>query len=206
MKLKAKNLDVKKLMNGNTEITVEVDDKQNRLISQISGHKQLFNSELEVAIDKWRNKRSGGHNRLFWDMCGELADHINDPTITQYEIYRKIVRSHGVSTIFPVQDEILELVIKDWENRGDGWQTLILRKSSLQGDYTNVKFWYGSSMYDSKQFWRLVEGLKQECIDNGLDISMYDQPMQSALREMEEREKMEKEKSNGDNQRQFCNV
>lgn len=188
MKLKAKNLDIKKLMNGNTELTVEVDDKQNRLISQINDHKQLFNSELELSIDKWRNKRSGGHNRLFWDMCGELADHINDPSITQYEIYRNLVREYGVSTIFPVQDDILEMVIKDWNNRGDGWQTSVLRKSNLDGNYTNVKFWYGSSIYNSKQFWRLVEGLKQECMDNGLDISMYDQPLQLAIKEMEEKE------------------
>lgn len=188
MKLKAKNLDIKKLMNGNTELTVEVDDKQNKLISQINDHKQLFNSELELSIDKWRNKRSGGHNRLFWDMCGELASHINDPSITQYEIYRNLVREYGVSTIFPVQDDILEMVIKDWNNRGDGWQTLVLRKSNLDGNYTNVKFWYGSSIYNSKQFWRLVEGLKQECMDNGLDISMYDQPLQLAIKEMEEKE------------------
>lgn len=202
MKLKAKNLDVKKLMNGNTEITFEVEDKQNRLISQIGSYKQLFNSDLEIAIDKWRNKRSGGHNRLFWDMCGELADHINDPTITQMTIYRQLIRDYGVSTIIPVEDELLDLVIKEWENRGDGWLTQILRKSRLEGNRTNVKFWFGSSIYNSKQFWKIVEGLKLECRDNGLDVSHYDQPMQAALREMEEKEKMKKEKSsNGYNQR-----
>ena len=189
MKLRAMNLDVKKLMNGNTELTVEVNDKQNKFISQISDQKQLFNTELEVAIDKWRNKRSGGHNRLFWDMCGELSDFINDPLITQKIIYRQLVRDYGVSTIFPVQDEMLEMIIKDWESRGDGWQTQILKKSKLEGNYTNVKFWFGSSIYDSKQFWKLVEGLKELCRENNLDISIYDQQIQFAIKEMEKKEK-----------------
>ena len=200
MKLKAKNLNAKKLLNGNTEFTIEVDDKQNKLISQLNGQKQLFNSELEVVIEKWRNKRSGGHNRLFWDMCGLLSEHINDPLITQYTIYRGLVRECGVSTIYPVEDELLDLIIKDWENRGDGWQTEIQRKSRIDDSRTVVKFWFGSSIYNSKQFWKLVEGLKALCNENGLDISMYDQPMQQSIKEMEEKErKLEEEKSNGDN-------
>ena len=98
MKFRAKNLNAKKLLNGNTEFSMEVEDKQNRLISQLNAQKQLLNSDLEVGIDKWRNKRSGGHNRLFWDMCGYLSDHINDPTITQMTIYRDLIREYGVST------------------------------------------------------------------------------------------------------------
>ena len=97
MKFRAKNLNAKKLLNGNTEFSMEVEDKQNRLISQLNAQKQLLNSDLEVGIDKWRNKRSGGHNRLFWDMCGYLSDHINDPTITQMTIYRDLIREYGVS-------------------------------------------------------------------------------------------------------------
>lgn len=189
MKFKAKKLEVKKLYNGNTEFSLEVEDKQNRLISQINDHKQLLNSEVEVAIDKYRKKRSGGHNRLFWDMCGELADHINDPLITQYTIYRDLIREFGVSTIYPVEDELLELVVKDWENRGDGWLTKIQRKSKIDDTRTVVKFWFGSSIYNSKQFWKIVEGLKALCKEHNLDISHYDQPMQLALNEFEQKEK-----------------
>lgn len=199
MKFKGKNLNAKKLLNGNIEFSIEVEDKQNRLISQLNAQKQLFNSELEVLIDKWRNKRSGGHNRLFWDMCGYLSDHINDPTITQLTIYRELIKEYGVSTIYPVEDGLLDLVIRDWENRGDGWLTQKQRKSNLDGNYTNVKFWFGSSIYDSKQFWKIVEGLKITCRDNGLDISHYDQQMQSCIQEMEEKEKIEKEKTHGNN-------
>jgi hypothetical protein len=189
MKFKAKKLEVKKLYNGNTEFSLEVEDKQNRLISQINDHKQLLSSEVEVAIDKYRKKRSGGHNRLFWDMCGELAEHINDALITQLSIYRDLIREYGVSTIYPVKDEDLKFITRDWESRGDGWITQELRKSTVDKNYTTVKFWFGSSIYDSKQFWRLVEGLKAMCKDYNLDISHYDQPMQLALNEFEQKEK-----------------
>lgn len=188
MKFKANRMEIKKLISGNTEIALEVEDKQNRLISQINGNSGLLTSCLEVSLDKWRNKRSLGHNALFWDMCNYLADHINDPLITANTIYKDIVREHGVSTIYPVEDEMLDMIIKDWESRGEGWLTLKLRKSNLDGNYTNVKFWFGSSVYNSKQFWKLVEGLKETCRDNDLDISQYDSQLQDVIKQMEEKE------------------
>ena len=194
MKFKANKIDAKKLLNGNTEILLEVDDKQNALISQLFEQKQLFNSVLIVSVDKFRNKRSLNHNRLFWDMCNYLADHINDPLITAYTIYQDLIRDFGVSTIYPVEDELLELIVKDWENRGDGWLTQVQRKSRIDEHRTNVKFWFGSSIYDSKQFWRLVEGLKARCRDENLDISCYDQQLQLAIKQMEEKEELLKQK------------
>jgi len=194
MKCRANNMVVKKLINGNTEISLEITDKENRLISQINAHRELLSSELEVVIDKYRKRRSLGHNRLFWDMCNYLADHINDPLITADDIYKDLISRYGVSTIYPVPDEILKMTIDAWESRGDGWLTQIQRKSKLEGDFTNVKFWFGSSIYDSKQFWKLVEGLKAKCREWNLDISVYDQQMQASLTALEEQEKIYEEK------------
>lgn len=194
MKFKANKLDAKKLLNGNTEIVLEVEDKKNALISELFDKKQLLSSELAVSIDKWRNKRSLGHNALFWDMCSYLAEHINDPLITAYTIYRELIREYGVSTIYPVDNEILEMVIKDWENRGDGWLTLKLGINSEDEKCTDVKFWFGSSIYDSKKFWRLVEGLKAMCRDEKLDISHYDKQLQLLIQDMEAKEAKLKEK------------
>lgn len=189
MKCKANNMVVKKLINGNTEISLEIHDKENRLISQINADRGLLTSELEVVIDKYKKRRSLSHNRLFWDMCNYLADQINDPLITADTIYKGLISEYGVSTIYPVSDDILQMTIDAWESRGDGWLTQIQRKSKLEGDYTNVKFWFGSSIYDSKQFWRLVEGLKEECREWNLDISFYDQQMQASLAALEKQEK-----------------
>lgn len=189
MKFKANSITLKKLINGNTEVALEVNDKNNTLISQINAHKELLSSELDISVDKSRKKRSIEHNRLFWDMCNYLAEHINDPLITANEIYRDLIAEYGVSTIYPVPDEILEMTIRVWEERGDGWLTQILRKSKLEGNYTNVKFYFGSSVYNSKQFWNLVEGLKAKCKEFNLDISIYDQQMQASLAEMEKKEK-----------------
>ena len=202
MKFKSNSIVLKKLINGNTEVTLEVNDKNNALISQINAHKELFNTELDVSVDKSRKRRSIEHNRLFWDMCNYLAEHINDPLITANEIYRNLIAEYGVSTIYPVPDEILEMTIRVWEERGEGWLTQTLRKSKLEGNYTNVKFYFGSSVYNSKQFWKLVEGLKSKCKEFDLDVSMYDKQMQASLAEMEKREKAKKEKDdNGNNQR-----
>ena len=188
MKFKANNIELKKLMNGDTEIVLSCKDNKNTLISELNSRKQRFNGEIEVSINKWRNKRSLNHNALFWDMCSYLSEHINDSYITPHEIYRELIKEYGVSIIYPVPDELVDMVIKDWENRGEGWLTAKLRKSKIDGNYTNVKFWFGSSVYNSKQFWRLVEGLKVMCRDNELDISHYDQDLQFAIKQLEIRE------------------
>ncbi|MGN0961794.1 MAG: hypothetical protein ACI4PF_06340 [Christensenellales bacterium] len=189
MKFRANKLELKKLFNGNTEIVIQIEDKNNKIANQISSKKELLKSDLEVSIDKWRNRRSGGHNRLFWDMCEYLSGCINDPLISPYIIYRQLIREYGVSTIYPVEDELLDMVVRDWENRGDGWITQIQRKSKIDENRTVVKFWYGSSIYNSKQFWKLVEGLKQMCKENDVNISHYDKQLQVTMMAFEDEEK-----------------
>ena len=188
MKFKANNIELKKLMNGDTEIVLTCRDTRNTLISELNAQKQRISGDIEVSLDKWKNKRSLNHNALCWDMCTELSNHINDPLITPYTIYKDLIKEYGISTIYPVADDMLDMVIKDWENRGEGWLTMKLRKSKIDGNFTNVKFWFGSSVYNSKQFWKLVEGLKAMCRDNDLDISQYDQQMQFAIQQLEIRE------------------
>lgn len=188
MKFKANNIELKKLMNGDTEIVLTCRDTRNTLISELNAQKQRISGDIEVSFDKWKNKRSLNHNALFWDMCTELSNHINDPLITPYTIYKDLIKEYGISTIYPVADDMLDMVIKDWENRGEGWLTMKLRKSKIDGNFINVKFWFGSSVYNSKQFWKLVEGLKAMCRDNDLDISQYDQQMQFAIQQLEIRE------------------
>lgn len=197
MKFKANNIELKKLMNGDTEIVLTCRDTRNTLISELNAQKQRISGDIEVSLDKWKNKRSLNHNALFWDMCTELSNHINDPLITPYTIYKDLIKEYGISTIYPVADDMLDMVIKDWENRGEGWLTMKLRKSKVDGNFTNVKFWFGSSVYNSKQFWKLVEGLKAMCRDNDLDISQYDQQMQFAIQQLEIRES--KGEKHGDN-------
>ena len=196
MKIKAKNLGLKKLINGNTELVLEVDDKKSKIANQIFREKTLLDVELEVVIDKWRKKRNLGHNALFWDMCNYLSDHINDPLITPTIIYKDLVREYGVSIIYPVPNDLLDMAIETWEMKGEGWQTQMEGKSLEKENSTDVKFWFGSSSYNSKQMWKLVEGLKQMCRDNNLDISYYDKELQASIKAMEEREKALEQKKN----------
>lgn len=188
MKLKANKFELKKTVDGDTEVILTIDDKKNIIFKRLKENKALNNTVLEVELNKFRVKRKVEHNALFWDMCNYLADFINDPLLTPNDIYKDLIRDYGVSTIYPIQDEILDMFIKSWESRGMGWLTEIQRKSNLKGDYTNIKCWFGSSVYDSKMMWKLVEGLKQMCRDNELDISHYDTQLQASMKALEEQE------------------
>lgn len=188
MQIVANSLEIKKLFNGNTELTFEVEDRKSKIAENLGNCQKLKDGKLEVSIEKFYPKRSLNQNKLFWAICEELSEHINDTCITAQEIYRGLIREYGVSTIMPVEDDILNFVLKAWEGRGDGWIAEPLRKSKLDGNYTAVKFWFGSSIYNSKMFSKLVEGLKITCKDNGLDISHYDERLQALIKSIEEKE------------------
>ena len=192
MKIKATSFEILNGING-TKLLLEVDKGSFKAVMKMQENKTL-SGDLEVKVEKYREKRSLNHNKLFWDMCNYLAEHINEITAT--EIYKQLIRDFGIATIIPIADDILEMTINAWQEKGEGWQTEMLRKSKLDGNYTNVKFWFGSSVYNSKQFYKLVEGLKQECLQYDLDISFYDKQMQSAMEELKKKESAYEIKTN----------
>lgn len=123
-------------------------------------------SVFELSIGKVKGKRSNDANRYFWELVGQLSAKINVPP---EDIYRTYIKDIGGNyEVLPIRDDAVETWIKNWRDRGIGWQCEIIGESKLRG-YTNVICYYGSSTYDSRQFTRLVNLCIDDCKANGIE-------------------------------------
>lgn len=126
--------------------------------------------ELEIKKAKGR-RRSLDSNAYCWVLMDKLAEHYSVPVT---EVYRKQVREiGGNSEIICIKDNAVEAFCKGWERNGIGWQTEVM-PSKLEG-CSNVKIYYGSSTYDTKQMSRLIDLVVQECKDAGIETMPPDE-------------------------------
>lgn len=121
--------------------------------------------KLTVKIDKYRPKRSLNANSYLWKLCDLIADKLSEdgcPT-TKNEVYREAVRSKG---IYREQGELPLDFAKTsrhaWEMLGTGWITEQV-DFEPDGDRVIVRYYYGTSQYNSRQMGRVIDWLLEEC-------------------------------------------
>ena len=123
-------------------------------------------SAFEVSIGKVVARRSNDANRYFWELVGKLSEKIK---ISPEDIYRTYIKDIGGNyEVVPIRDDAVETWIKNWREKGIGWQCDIIGESKLRG-YTNVICYYGSSTYTGKQFSRLIELCIEDCKAQGIE-------------------------------------
>ena len=158
--------------------------KFNLLIAKVLDYVATLDDEVDyvLTIDKVKAKRSNDANRYFWSLVGELSAKIN---VSPEEIYRTYIRDIGGNyEIVPIRNDAVEVWIKNWRNKGIGWQCDIIGESKLKG-YTNVICYYGSSTYTTQQFSRLVNMCVDDCKANGIE-TMTDAELASMIKDYKE--------------------
>ena len=133
--------------------------------------------KLKIEAKKYRNKRSLDANAYCWVLIGKLAEKLN---IKDIEVYRKAIGEVGVFEIFPVRNEAVERFIETWNSNGLGWVCEKFR--SRLDRYTNVKAFYGSSVYDSKEMSRLIDNIVTECKEQQIE-TMTPRELDSLIKE-----------------------
>lgn len=129
-----------------------------------------YNLELKEARAK---KRSLDSNAYCWVLMDKLAAHYNVETS---EVYRNFVREIGGNSEIVCMvnaERAVESFCRSWERNGLGWQTEVF-PSKIEG-CVNVKVYYGSSTYDTKQMSRLIELVVQDCKDAGIETMPPDE-------------------------------
>lgn len=123
---------------------------------------KTYNLELKKSRNR---KRSLDSNAYCWVLMDKLAEHYGVPVS---EVYRGFVKEiGGNSEIICMMDRAVETFRRSWERNGLGWQTETL-PSKIEG-CTNVKVYYGSSIYDAQQMSRLIDMVVQECKTAGIE-------------------------------------
>lgn len=150
---------IKSLEQEGNLLIIRSEENPTELATKINA--ELLNNN-DVYIDAVKKKRSLNANAYMWKLCDEIAKKL---LTTREEIYRGAIREVGVYTDLSVKDEALEAFEKNWESRGLGWFSEKIGESPMR-DKTDVRIYYGSSIYNTVEMSVLIDYVKdkaQEC-------------------------------------------
>jgi len=126
-------------------------------------YNELKDTEIEISIKKWRNKRSLDANAYCWKLCGLLAEKL---CITDIEVYRQHIKEVGVKRTETMDTELYKTMSTAWGMLGKGWLTEQVDLGQDKGIYN---FYYGSSVYNTKQMSRLIDNIVIDCKEQGIE-------------------------------------
>jgi hypothetical protein len=124
------------------------------------------NRLYDLAIKEHRNKRSLDANAYAWVLIGHLANAMH---ITPKEVYlQAIVNIGGNYEIVPIREDAVGKFMESWQKQGIGWPAYDMGQSKTLG-YRNIRVYYGSSSYDTRQMAALIDNLTQDCLALGIE-------------------------------------
>lgn len=159
---------------GQAVINLAINEKQMAMAcyDELHGCKKL-----SIKIGKWRNKRSNDANAYLWLLCTKLADKLSEDGTphTKEEVYRSAVQARG---IYREQGELPIDFAKTsrtaWEMLGVGWITEQV-DFEQDRDRVIVRYYYGTSTYNTKQMSRVIDWLVAECQQLGIETKTPDE-------------------------------
>ena len=165
-----------KLQGKLADVSIDFATKKPKLTflinNNITSLEEIENVELlDIEAKKHRNKRSLDANAYCWVLLGKLAEKMN---MKEEEIYKMEIKEIGAYEVLPIKNEAIEKFIEAWQKNGIGWTCEIIGKSKIKG-YTNIKAYYGSSTYDSKQMSRFIDGIVEDCKLQGIPTDTPEQ-------------------------------
>lgn len=132
----------------------------------------------DLTVKEHRKKRSLDSNAYAWTLIGKLADAMRIPPTV---VYINAIQSIGGNyEIIPIREEAVEKFKEVWTKQGLGWPCVDMGPSKIQG-YRNLRAYYGSSTYDTRQMSMLIDALIQDC--KALDIETLSDEKLSAMME-----------------------
>jgi hypothetical protein len=132
----------------------------------------------DLTVREHRKKRSLDANAYAWVLIGKLADVMRIPPTLVYT--NTIQNIGGNYEVIPIREEAVDKFKEVWTKQGLGWPCVDMGPSKIQG-YRNLRAYYGSSTYDTRQMSMLIDSLIQDC--KALDIETLSEEKLSAMME-----------------------
>ena len=143
-------------------IITPVREDLGKAMSIVRKHKDRL---YDLEIKEHRQKRSLDANAYAWVLINKIADALR---LTPKEVYRQAIQDiAGNHEIVPIKTEAADKFKEVWESQGLGWPCIDIGRSKIDG-YRNMKAYYGSSTYDTRQMSLLIDHLIEDC--RALDI------------------------------------
>lgn len=127
---------------------------------------------VDIEVKKHRERRTLDANAYFWVLADRLAKAVSTKgtrPVTSSDIYREYIKDVGAFEYIPIKTEAVTRWCEIWEAKGQGWICEVQSECKRTPGYTNVKCYYGSSVYDKEQMTRLIDLLVADCKDNGIE-------------------------------------
>lgn len=159
----ADKIEANSLFGGGAEMRLHIDDVKS--VQAFMG-KYVDGKKYVVEIKRKRAGRSLDANAYCWVLCRKIARELG--AYTDMEVYQECIRKYGVSDIRPIPESDAEELCRMWDLQGDGNQHSIIGSSKLDG-YINVKFYWGSSQYNSKNMAMLIDGIVSDAHELGIE-------------------------------------
>ena len=107
-----------------------------------------------------RKRRSLTQNAYYWVLVNKLAAAAG---LSDTEVHRQMLRDYGVAEVYSVREDVpFQRYFKYCEEVGTG---------QVNGSrFKHVKVYLGSSQMDSKEFTRLIDGIRHECETVGIQV------------------------------------
>lgn len=110
-------------------------------------------------VKEVRKGRSLTQNGYYWAMLHQLAASLGIPSS---EVHRNMIREWGPCQVMAVDERVPVAQYFDYYE-------VIGRDAEMQRRI--VKVWKGSSRMDSAEFSRLINGMREECEAQGIDVA-----------------------------------
>ena len=165
--MRIKRLEISKEWTGEPRITAILPKFEVHHLSElVSIPAEEIAEKWQLNIEKIKRKRSLDANAYAWVLMNKIAVKIQ---ATAEEVYRQLIAELGAYEIIPVKTEKLEKWQQIWQGKGTGWLVEDLGECRNIKGYHNMKCHYGSSVYDSEQMARLIDGIVAECKTLGIE-------------------------------------
>lgn len=124
-----------------------------------------LSKEYTLEMKQKKRNRSLDANAYFWKLIRQLSIKLD---VAYMELYRFYIRDYGVYNTVPIRQDAVNRWVENWEKNGSGWVCESIGKSKFQG-YENIKCFFGSSTYDTKEMSRLIDAVVKDCKENGIE-------------------------------------
>ncbi len=161
-----------------SKISLLLDTKEIGIVEQLKNE-----NKLNVEIKKWRKKRSLDSNAYCWGLCDAIAKKLTvpDAVITKEDVYRDAILHIGTFETMILPEKALERWTRIWNSQGIGF---LVEEVSRKDKCVKVNCYYGSSTYDSKEMWLLIQLLIDEAKKQGIETKPKEE-LESMMKEWE---------------------
>ena len=145
-----KIVDISRSLNGKFRVTLEIDDQPS----------QVSDDLMDITMQRHRESRSLDANGLMWTCLQQMAEKLNT---TKWEVYLRELKRYGQFTYILVKEKAVEDFKKMWRETEQVGEVNVNGQKSIQ-----LLCYYGSHLYNSKEFSVLLDGIISDMKELGL--------------------------------------